>query len=100
MRSVFPVGALGINSFFKGQSVIVFAEASTVKIKLYDYYYCNYVIVVYFSYLIFISISITVINAPWSIKVVLPKVFVFYRVSREGDIFFSRFLSPFCFLVS
>ena len=93
MSWVFPavymhVEALGENCIFAEQSVIVFAGALTVKAILYNCYYCNYVIVVYFSYVIFISISITVI----SIKVVLPYVFVFNHVSREGGWFF--FLVP------
>ena len=99
MSSVFPIKALGVNCFSAGQSVIVFAEASTVKIKLYNYYYCNYVIVVYFSNVIFFSISITVGNAPWRIKVVLRNVFVFYHVSLKGDDFFLGVEVHFVFLL-
>ena len=79
-----PNRGAGCKLLRRGVKRHCFAEASTVKIKLYNYYYCNYVIVVYFSYVIFISILITVSNTHWSIKVVLPNVFVFYHVSRKG----------------
>ena len=86
--------SLGVNCFFAGQSIIVFAATLTVKIKLYNYYYCNYVIVIYFSCVIIISISITASNASWSIKVVLLNVFVFWMFHGRV-MFFFLCLSPF-----
>ena len=81
ISSVFTEEELGVTCFFSGQSVLDCAEASTVKTKLLNYCYCNYVIVVHFSYVIFISNSMTVSNAPWNNKVVLQNVFAFYHVS-------------------
>ena len=62
-------GAGCYTCLFAGQSVLDCAEAFTMKVKLYDYYYCNYVIAVYFWYVIFTSISITVSNSSCSIRV-------------------------------
>ena len=64
MSSVFPLEAQGVTCFFEGNSVLDCAEASTIEIKLHNYYYSNYAIEVYFSYVILISNLITVSKDP------------------------------------